>query len=339
MKKLTVLIVAGLLMCLAAGSLLAGGAKEETSEKPEIVIKLAHNSPVESPRHKGTLKFKELAEKNSNGQIKVELYPAAQLGNEGEVFEAVQIGTLQATQGGSFETSCPKLNLYLMPFLFRNYEEAIKVTSSSFADEIVKDAAKNGVIILATGYSGFRQFSNNVRPIEKLEDIKGLRMRVPPIPSIVKIMEALEADPVSIPYTETYMGLKNNLADGQENSVVNTYNMKFYEVLKYMSIANYQFHPEPFHMNLQFYNSLSPELQKVVSEAAKGAIAETNAQLRAIYDHALEVMKEAGMKVNYISESELQRFREKTASVCEEYIKEGYFTQAELDKVLSIAKQ
>jgi len=122
-------------------------------------------------------------------------------------------------------------------------------------ERIAQTAEANGLKILATGDGGgLRNITNNVRPITSPDDLKGLKMRTPPITSIIKIMEALGANPVSIPYAETYMALKTGVADGQENPFINIATMKFHEVQKYMTVVNYQFHPETFPVSLTWFN-------------------------------------------------------------------------------------
>ena len=115
--------------------------------------------------------------------------------------------------------------------------------------------------MLAVGDGGSRQITNNIRPVRTPADMKGLKIRTPPLESIIKAMEALGASAVSIPYGDTYMALKTNVADGQENPLANIGDMKFQEVQKYMTMIDYQFHPEPFDVNLDFFNSLPVDLQ------------------------------------------------------------------------------
>ncbi|GAI23030.1 unnamed protein product, partial [marine sediment metagenome] len=206
-----------------------------------------------APRHMSLLVFKQLVEKNSDGAIVVEIYPAGQLGTEGEMTESVKLGTLEATRGGSFDIVAKELSVYMMPFLFKSPEDFVVIARGPIGDEIAEHGLEESVAIVATGDAGgLRQWTNNVRPITSPEDIKGLKMRTPPIESIIKIMEALGANPVSIPYAELYMALKTGVADGEENPLVNIGDKKFYEVQKYITMSNYQIHPDPFFVNAEW---------------------------------------------------------------------------------------
>ena len=187
-----------------------------------IVMKIGHSQPTEHLRHKSLLKFKEMLETNTKGAIKVEIYHSSQLGSEAEQLEAVKMGIIQATRGGAFEAVSEKFVLYTMPFLFKDIKSVRKVTRGPIGANIAKSSEKNGIYVPATGDAGgLRNITNNTRPIKKPEDMKGLKLRTPPIESIIKTMEALGASPVSIPYGEVYMALKTGVADGQENPYVN----------------------------------------------------------------------------------------------------------------------
>ena len=199
MRKLGILVL-GLLV--VASLAFAGGQTDSgpSADKP-IVMKVAHAQPEHTPRHKSYLLFKEQVEEKSGGAIVVEIYPHGQLGVEHDVTEQVKMGSIQSTRSGSFEMITPKLLIYTMPFLFETIDGLHKITRGPIGEKIAKDAEKNGFKLLATGDAGyFRHITNNVRPIRSPADMKGLKLRTPPIESIIKTMEALGANPVSIPY-------------------------------------------------------------------------------------------------------------------------------------------
>lgn len=320
MKKMMVVLV-GLLMISSLVS-------------AEVVMKVGHSMPTETPRHQSLLKFEEMVEANSNGEIQVEIYPSGQLGNESEMIEMMKLGSLEAFRGGVFEAQTPKLELYTMPFLFNTTEDIYKITRGPIGEKIAATAEANGLKILATGDAGgFRNFTNNVRPITKPEDMEGLKMRTPPVTSIIKTMEALGANPVSIPYVETYMALKTGVADGQENPFVNIATMKFHEVQKYLTIINYQFHPEPFTVGLDWFNSLSEEHQNIVQDAAKEALILSDSLIAGAAEKALATIQAAGLEINELTPEQKQPFIEKAQAVYDFYNEKGTITMEELDEI------
>ena len=148
-----------------------------------------------------------------------------------QMLESIKMGTLEGLQCGPFDDASPQLLVFTMPFLFSNMDEVHKVTRSDYAKEIVKAAEPNNIKVIAIGDSGeFRQMTNNMHPIRKPADLVGLKMRTPPMDSIIQIMKALGGNPVSIPFSELYMALKTNVADGQENPLTNIEQTKLYEV-------------------------------------------------------------------------------------------------------------
>ncbi|OPL17510.1 MAG: hypothetical protein AVO38_00560 [delta proteobacterium ML8_D] len=314
---------------------------EEVEEEVEKVaagtytMKVGHSHSTSAPRHMSLLVFEQLVEKNSEGAIVVELYPAGQLGTEAEMLEQVQMGTLQATRGGSFDEVATELSVYMMPFLFNEPAEFTAIASGPIGDEIAAAALDVGIYIPATGDAGgLRQWTNNVKSIETPEDIVGLKMRTPPIESIIKIMEALEANPVSIPYAELYMALKTGVADGQENPLVNIDDKKFYEVQKYMTMSNYQIHPDPMFVSNDWYQSLEPYLQEIVTDAAKESMKHNDILMTERAEAVVPVMEE-NMEITYLTDENRQAFIEKCAPVYDYFISEGWFTQELLDKVRS----
>jgi tripartite ATP-independent transporter DctP family solute receptor len=338
MKKL---IVAFLFAAMLAPALFAAGSKEAAAPsavaKP-IVMKIGHAQPVTHPRHESLLKFKELVEARSNGGIIVEIYPAAQLGDEAAMLDATKLGTLQATRGGLFERVSPRLLTYTLPFLFDNLDGLEKVTMGPIGEKIAAEAEKNGLLVLTTGDAGgFRQITNNTRPIVKPEDLKGLKIRAPGVKTIVKTLEAFGANVVTIPYGETYMALKTGVADGQENPFVNIEAMKFYEVQKYLTVVDYQFHPDPFNVNPAWFRSLSPEHQKIVKDAAVESMKYNNQLNKIAGVKAFEVMKNA-LQVTVLTPAQRQAFKDKANEVYAMFIAEGVTTQAEIDAIKAAAK-
>ena len=304
-----------------------------------IVMKIGHSQPAEHLRHKSLLRFKEILEAKTKGAIKVEVYHSSQLGSEAEQLEAVKMGIIQATRGGAFEAVSEKFVLYTMPFLFKDLDSAHKITRGPIGAKIAKAAEKNGIYVPATGDAGgLRNITNNARPITKPEDMKGLKLRTPPIESIIRTMETLGASPVSIAYGEVYMALKTGVADGQENPYVNITAMKFYEVQKYLTVVNYQYHPDPFCVNLKWYKSLSPQLQRALDEASVEMMKYNDQLVEEETEASFEILKKH-MKVNTLSSRARNEFIKRSQKVYDYFInRRKMFTKAELAEIQKLVQ-
>ena len=337
MKKF---IIGLTLVALACMPLMANGQGETTGSKATtkpIIMKIGHSFSEETARHTALKSFATNVKEKTNGRIEVEIYPSAQLGTEMEMLESVKMGSLESVQFGPFEAASPKLLVFTMPFLFTSMDQVHKVTRSDFTTELIKCTEVNGIKVLAVGDSGeFRQFTNNVRPITKPSDLKGLKMRTPPMDSIIKIMTALGGNPVSIPFSELYMALKTGVADGEENPLTNIESKKLYEVQKYLTMANYQYHAEMLYTNLNWFNALDKDLQDVLVSCAKDSMLMMDNQLHGDTMSSYNVLKEK-MIVNTFSAEQTQVFIDACKPVYDYYIQQGVITAEEIEEIRRIA--
>jgi len=343
MKKLVSLVLAVLLTAAAvfaggqAETAPAGGDSSAPAAPQMFVFKYSNSQSENAPRSKSMVFFKETLEKASNGRIQVELYFNGVLGTEAEVFEMVQLGTVQGCRGGLFERANKKYLLYTLPFLFENPDQVVKVMRSDFGQAINRGALANGVYIPATGVAGgMRNITNSVRPIAVPGDLAGLKMRTPPIESTLLTFQALKANPQQVAYTETYMALKSGVVDGQENPFSNAVDMKFFEAQKYLSVVNWQVHPDPFYVNPQWYNSLPEDLKAVFDSVAIAAMEYSDTIWLASEDGYFNILKEK-LQVNTITPEARAEFVKAVQSVWQYYIDKGNFTRAEIDEALAIA--
>lgn len=327
----------GILLSTVACICIMGISGVVFAAEKQMVMKIGHSFPTNTSRHESLLKFQEIVKERTGGGVVVEIYPSGQLGKEMEMLEAVKMGTLEGLRCGPFEDAAPELLIYTMPFLFSNMDAVHRVTRSDVTDRIVQATEKNGLKVLAVGDSGeFRQFTNNTRPISKPEDMKGLKMRTPPMESIVKIMEAIGANPVSIPFAELYMALKTGVADGEENPYTNIHKMKFYEVQKYLSIVNYQYHAEMLYVPLSWFNALDKATQDILVECAKEHMILNDELLKEESIQSYQALAKE-MEVNKLTEEQRQVFIDKVQPVYDFYISKGTFTKADIDEIRSIA--
>jgi C4-dicarboxylate-binding protein DctP len=304
----------------------------------DYVFKYANTQSDTHPRSKSMMLFKEKLEGATDGRIKVELYFSGVLGKEAEVLDMVKMGTVQGCRGGLFERANLKFLLYTLPFMFENTDQVLKLMASEFGDKVNEGALENGFYIPATGVAGgFRNITNNLRPIQTIEDLKGMKMRTPPIDMTIKTFESLGANPQMVAYTETYMALKQGVVDGQENPFSNTVDMKFYEVQKYLSVVNWQLHPDPFYVNPEWYNSLPDDLKEAFDAAAKEAMEYSNKIWLESENDYFKTLEE-NLEVNTLASDARAGFVEAVKPVWQSYVDDGSFTWDDINEALAIAQ-
>jgi tripartite ATP-independent transporter DctP family solute receptor len=329
-KKLVCVLVV-LMMLVASAGLLAEGQKDSAQEgaggDSVYNFRFAHSQPNTSPRHKSMEFFKKELEARSDGRITVELFPNGVLGTEAAVMDMVKANSVQGTRGSQFVKANPKYNIYNMPFLFNSTDEFEAVLASDFEKKLADGAKANGFYIPATGIAGgYRQITNNVRPIESPADIKGLVMRTPPLDPQIRAMKALGANPQQIPYKETYMALKTGVVDGQENPASNIVEMKFYEVQKYLSVVDYMLNADCLFVSHSWYQSLPSDLQQIFDEVSVETMQYSNDVWLSSESDYLETLKEK-CEVNFVNNDNRMKFREMVAPSWGFFIERNDFTR------------
>ena len=333
MKKLIALV----LLAIVALGCVSALAEDPYKDLGNFEMIVGHAQPDSNPRYISMEKFAADVAEKTNGHVTVQVFGNGQLGTEKEMLEQVVAGVTQGMRGGQYDFS-PRLLMFTLPFLANNREEVTALLQSDLAKKVSAEAAETTgtVIINLCDAGGFRQFSNNTRALTKPEDLAGLKMRTNGMKTIDLTFQAMGANTVSVPYADLYMGLKTAIADGQENPWVNVEGMKFYEVQKYFTEVNYQFHPDPFYVNAAWWNSLPAEFQAILTECAT-EMGEYNDQLiDQNSDAAKQVVVDAGCEVYVPTAEELAAFQAACQPVYSQVVTEGICTQEELDEMLAI---
>jgi len=269
MKKLLALMLA----CLTVSLCALGLSPVFAAENP-IVIKFAHGDPpdpIVGPAHGDAVTFKNLVESASNGRIKVEIYPANQLGSEREQLEAVKMGTVEMcnVSEGSVAGIFPEILVLGIPYLFESAPLAWKVLDGPFGKDLMEEMRKKtGVRTLTITENGYRNFTNRIRPVHKPEDMKGLKIRTMENPAHMEMVRALGASPTPVAWGETYTALQQKVVDGQENPVSLIAAMKFYEVQKYLTLDGHVYSIDFTFINDAFLQKLPKDLRRIVEDAA-----------------------------------------------------------------------
>lgn len=300
-----------------------------------IVFKMGHKSSPLSSWHQGCERFKSLVESRTKGGIKVDIYPSGQLGDQRTMTEAAQMGVVDIVLDAPaiLVNFIPAMGVFDLPFLFKDYAHAHKVLDT-IGMEMDGKLQESGLKLLSNWETGFKRLSNNVRPITSLEDIKGLKIRVPGSPVLLATIKAIGANPIAISWPETYIALQTGTADGQFNPPDTMQENKIEEVQKYYSNnLTIQYGAEPVVMSLMTWKKLSPEYQKIVQTAAEEAKVYQREVAARMDTEALESMKKKGIEVNLVSDELLETLMKMTAPV-----REKYASKPLLDRIAEMAK-
>lgn len=306
----------------------------------ERTIKFATQNPVGHPIELGMKKFAEIVQAKSGGKIKVNLFPGGQLGSDQANVTAVQGGTLEmvSMNTGILASVAKELAIVDFPFLFANAKEADALMDGPVGKKLHAKLEEKGIVGVAFFELGFRNITNSKRPLNKVEDIDGLKLRVIPNPINVDWVKALGANPTPMPFPEVYGGLESKAIDGQENPLTVIAANKFWEVQKHVAITNHQYNPQSVIFSKKVWDTLSAAEKKLIEDAALEAAKYQREQSRAMMATALDTMKKNGMAVTEFPPAEVAKFREKmkpviakhSATVGEATVAE---VMAELDKI------
>ena len=244
----------------------------------------------------------------------------------------------QGTRGGWFADANPKFKLLTLPFLVADWDQAVRLVTSDFMQQINRGARDRGWHVPATGISlGFRAHTNSVRPITHPDDLQGLRMRVPPQEVFIQTAQAFGANPQEIAAVEIYQALQTGRVDGQDNPPSNIWDYKIYEVSKYMTITNYATGPDPLMVNLEWYQSLPKDLQQTFDDVAREALRMSD-QLHREKEQEYIDMLAPKLEINYVRGDDLQPFRDAVRPVYDYFVGRGDFTWDEIEQARQAAE-
>ena len=238
-----------------------------------VQMRVGHYIDEKHPLHLGAKQFADKVEERTKGQVKITIYPANTLGSPPEVVEQVKLGTLDMainTQG-QYEYHVKACATAQIPFVFDDYAHAHRTLDGPAMKWLAPQFEKAGFILLANWEWGFRNVTNNKKPIMKPDDIKGLKIRVPPEFHLQTLFESLGAVVTKIAWPELYMALAQNVVDGQENPLSAIWYQKFYEVQKHVALTQHAYACASPVMSTKSWAKLNPEQQKIVREEAKRA--------------------------------------------------------------------
>jgi tripartite ATP-independent transporter DctP family solute receptor len=300
-------------------------------------IKFANQNSAGHPVAQGMEKFKEVVETKSGGKIKVNLFLGGALGSDQANVSALQGGTLEmvSMNSGILASQVKDFSVFDFPFMFADGKEADAVVDGPFGKKMHAKLLDKGIVGLGYYELGFRHMSNGRRPITKVSDIEGLKLRVIPNPINVDWVKALGANPTPLPFPELYAALEQRAVDGQENPVATINSAKLYEVQKYLTLTSHQYNPQSVMVSKKFWDGLSAAEKTIVEEAVAESVKFQRQQSRAQVASITENLKKNGMQVSELPAAEMAILRDKMKPVIAKHGESIAATVSELQAELA----
>ena len=302
-------------------SVFATGSKESGESTKPISLKMGHVAPTTEPYHIAAEKFAELVKEKTNGMVEVVVFPNSQLGSSRDLIEGLQMGTVDATltTAAVLANFIPTSQVIELPFMFRDRKHVYSVVDGPLADEIYKGAADQQLKVLNTWENGFRNITNNVRPILVPDDMSGIKIRVMENQMYIDMFKALGANPTPMARSELFTALQQKTVDAQENPMGQIYSSRFYEVQDYLTLTGHTYSPEVLVLSLKTWEKIPAVYQAALKEAADEARDFCRKMKEEKDIEFIEKVKQEGMEVTVLTPEQVAMFQEKMKPVWEKY--------------------
>jgi len=296
----------------------------EQSRAAEMEIKIGHDMPESSPHHKAVVRWKELVEERSGGDVKVIIFPSSVLGSATQMVEQVQAGALEAAMlpNAQIAPIAPELSVLDLPFLFPNREVAHEVVDGPVGEALLKTLEKAGIVGVAHWESGFKQFTGNF-PISTPGDYEGQKIRTMPSQVVQEQFRAFGAVPTQIAFSELYSALQQGVVDGQENPIATIGAAKLYEVQSHITLSDHAFLGEVFMISKSLFDSLDPATRDILVNAAKEGRDYQRQLIAEGEQKQIEMFKGAGVEIIELAPEARAAFIEASRPVYDWYRKDS----------------
>lgn len=317
MKPAALIVLFILLLVTGCGGLDTGNVQ---------TIRLSLILGENSDWYAGAERFKVLVEERTSGRFQVKLDPKATLSNSNQSseLENVQNGVIEASLESTIllSTLDQRFSVWSLPWLFRDHAHAAEVMDGPLGREMLEFLPPREITGLAYGTNGFRQITNNERPIRKVEDLSGLKIRIPAIRMYTDVFRAFGADPSTMNFGDLITALKQGTMDGQENPLSVIYPARLFEVQKYLTIWDYSYDPIILCFNRKYFESLSEEDQAIFRRAAQEAMEYERMLVASHREEYRQKLEQEGMEIVELDKESRTRFAQKTATVYDKYRQE-----------------
>jgi tripartite ATP-independent transporter DctP family solute receptor len=305
---------------LVAGSLLTAGTALGQDVKTHN-FKVAFVQNIDHPHGIGAKKFGELLEQKSGGKMKAKAFGGGSLGGDAQVISSLQGGVVEMTlvSPGLLTGLIKEFSVFDLPFMFTSYREVDAVMDGPVGTRLLGMLNDKGLIGLGYWDHGFRNLTTAKRPINKMEDISGLKVRVIQIPIFIDTFSALGANPVPLPFPELYTALETGTVDGQENPFASIETSKFFEVQKYAATTGHVYNPLVAIFSKKIWDKLTEDERRIVQEAADEAGLYERKVSREANEKSMQTLRSEGMQITELSVEEIDRMRQKVKPVTDKY--------------------
>jgi len=283
---------------VAAPALALMPALTRSARAADFQYKFGHGFPLTHPVHPFLVEAAAQTDKDTQGALKIEVYGASQLGGDSQLIAQLRNGGIElfTTAGLILSTFVPVAAIYGMGFAFQTYNQVWKAIDGELGNHIRGAFEKAGVIPFETVWdNGFRQISTSSRPINKAEDLKGLKIRVPVSPLYTSLFKALGAAPVNLNLGEAYAALQTQLVDGQENPLVMFETAKFFEVQKHVAETNHIWDGAWLLANKPAWSALPSDMQAIVKRNFNAAGLKQRASSAELNGSSKQKLQSAGI--------------------------------------------
>lgn len=255
--------------------------------------------------------FKKIVEENSQGTIKVKIFPAGQLGGEREMLEMTKMGSLEMNgcSAAPLASFVPEVMAIQIPYIFKDENVALEVLNGPVGEELNELIVKKmGMRIFRWAYEGYYNIGTTKKPIRVPADLKGMKIRVSETPNLLEILKLAGGVPTPIPFTEVYTSVQQGVVDGAMTGIGLHYTIKTHELIKYYNVSNMWFGWSPIAVNEKFYRSLTPEEQYWIKDAALKAIRVYQGMYFWGNDLWVELFKQRGIQVYLPTSKEMDEW-------------------------------
>ncbi|MBP1932718.1 TRAP transporter substrate-binding protein [Ammoniphilus resinae] len=320
----------------SGGEQASSGGSSSGGSEAALTVRLATTSAKGGALYEGAVKFSEIVKEKSNGTIDVQVFPDGQLGKDLSVLDAQKTGTVEMSiPSTAMAQKSPEFGVFDIPFLFENREKVQNFANGEiWKSDLLPLFEKHGLVGLGFWENGFRQITNNTRPINTPEDLEGIKLRVPESKLRVAAFKVFGANPTTMDFSEVFTALQQGVVDGQENPLGQIEAGRFYEIQKYLSITNHTYTPGYLVASKMWWDKLTPDQQKILSEAAVEAGDYSRTYGAQADDELLKKFKDAGMEVN---DADVKSFQAKVEPVIDELKKS--IDPGFVDKVVKAAQE
>jgi tripartite ATP-independent transporter DctP family solute receptor len=299
MKKRDVLKIGATAAVMAV---MSGFGFAPLSAQTKMVLKATDVHPLGYPTVEAVVRMGKKLEEATNGRLSIQMYPSMQLGGEKEMIEQAQVGALQIARisVGPMGPLVPELNVFNLPFMFRDNVHMEKVIDGPIGDELLKklsDHPTANLIGLCWMNAGSRNVYNSKKPIKELTDLKGLKIRMMGNPVFVETMNALGGNGIAMGYDQLISALQTGIVDGAENNYPSYANGQHYRYAKYYTLTEHLIIPEILVFSKKIWATLSKEDQALIQKFAKEAQLEERKLWGEMEDMSLRQMREAGVEI------------------------------------------